>query len=222
MAQVRDALMNRGFRKFCHCRILCGGLIGVLGIGVCKAQKIDPLTMPSRQVLGIELGRDLDLKGVSVLLGLPNDGLRIRCDRIRVVSKQVGGMRIGLIPELEVTGMNWEVRSRISDSAWCALAQSFFQSEPLLSQSCFKNFSLDFGWMKKFRLVAKEARYEDAQRVLLLEKPALEIGVERFLFHSANLILEGEQAGKLVITDDKERRLELYIPLEVLPSEFNR
>ena len=105
--------MNRRFRKFCHFRILRGGLIGVLGIGVCNAQNIAPLTLPLRQVLGIEMGRDLDLKGVSVPLGLPNDGLRIRCDRIRVVSKQVGGMRIGLIPELEVTGMNWEVRGQI-------------------------------------------------------------------------------------------------------------
>jgi hypothetical protein len=213
--------MNRDFRKFCHFRILRWGLITVLGLGVCNAQNIDPLPLPSRQVLGIELGRELDLKGVSVPLGRPNDGLRIRCDRIRVVSKQVGGMRIGLIPELEVTGMNLEVRGRVPASAWCGLVQSFFQSEPLLSQSCFQNFSLVFDSTKKFRLEAKAACFKEAQGVLLLEKPALKIGGDRFPFHRADLILEGEQAGKLVIADDKGRRLGLHIPVENLPSEFN-
>lgn len=194
-----------------------------MGLEVSHAQNSDFFsTPPSHQVLGIQLARDLDLKGVSVPLGPPNDGLIIRCDRIRVVSKKVGSMRIGLIPELEVSGMNWEVRGRMPASAWCGLAQSFFQREPMLSQSYFQNFSLVFAWMKSFRLEAKEARFEGAQGVLLLEKPALEIGGERFPIHSAELILEGEQAGKLVIADDKGRRLGLFIPTEVLPSEFNR
>ena len=178
--------------------------------------------MPSNQVLSMKLARELDLKGVSVPLGLPNEGVRIGFARLRVVSKQVGKMRIGVFPELEVTGMSWEVQGAVSASDWCALVRSFFEREPLIRQSRYKGFSLVFDSMKNFRMKAKEARFEEHESVLKIDKPVLEIGGDCFPFSRGELLLEGGQAGKLVIVDEIGYRLGLQIPTSIPSARFIR
>jgi len=195
----------------------------VVGEEVCCAQEgglFGP--MPSNQVLSMKLARELDLKGVSVPLGLPNEEVRIGFARLRVVSKQVGKMRIGVFPELEVTGMSWEVQGAVSASDWCALVRSFFEREPLIRQSRYQGFSLVFDSMKNFRMKAKEARFEEHESVLQIEKPVLEIGGDCFHFSRGELSLKGWQAGKLVIVDEVGHRLGLQIPTGIPPARFIR
>ena len=219
---VQAADITRIFWLLCRA-VIFSWLLTAAPINVCSAQSSGLYgTMPSRQVMGLELSRALELKGVSVSLGQPTEGVLIQCAEIRVGSKRIGSVKLGLIPELEVRGMSWEVRGAIPASVWCELVRSFFQREPFISQSCLQGFSLVFDWMKNFRLEAKTAQFEPSRGILLIENLSLEIGRQQLHFNRGELILEGQGAGKLVIADHHRRRLGFKLPFEQWPPEFNK
>ena len=162
-------------------------------------------------VFGMKPGRDLDLKGVSAHLGKVNEGVRISCARVRVVSKQIGGMKIGLIPELEVTDMTWDVHGQIAGSVWVGMVRRFFEREPLMKESRFRGFTLLLRTPKNFRLKSANARFDGSDG-----------GLDGSLygFHRAKLFLDEEQAGKLVLADELGNRLSIKIPFDLLPPEI--
>jgi hypothetical protein len=152
-------------------------------------------------VFGMKPSRELDLKGVSVPLGDCNGGVKISFGRVRVVSKQVGAIRIGLLPELEVTGMHWEIRGRMSGFVWAGMVRRFFEREQLLRESCFRGFVLDFNSSNNFRLEADVVRFDGRSNGFQVEKPILEVDGVRYRFPRAQLLLKDSQAGKLVLAD---------------------
>lgn len=215
-------LLSRSFLGSFNFGILWLALIASASSELSSAQSSDLWeTHPKQQVLGVPLTRELHLKGVSIPLGQPNAGVLLRCAEVRVVSKQIGMMRIGLIPALEVSEMSWEIRGEIPASKWCGMVMTLFQSEPLLGQSHFEGFSLVFNTTKNFRLESKAAHIESERNVLLIEKPSVEIGGESFRFHSAELLLEGDRAGKLLIAISKSHRIYLDLPLDTLPLNLH-
>jgi hypothetical protein len=171
-------------------------------------------------VLGMKPGRDLDLKGVSVHLGTVNEGVRISCARVRVVSKQIGGMKIGIIPELEVTDMTWDAHGQIAESVWAGMVRRFFEREPLMKESRFRGFTLLLRTPKNFRLKSAKACFDGSDGGLELEKPVLELDGRLYGFHRAKLFLDEEQAGKLVLADELGNRLSIKVPFDFLPPEI--
>jgi len=176
----------------------------------------------SELVFGMKPSRELDLKGVSVLLGDANKGVRISSGRVRVVSKQVGKIRVGLIPELEVSEMQWEVCGRMPATTWGAMVQRFFEREPLLGESCFRGFVLVWSSSKNVRLEAPEARFDARNKCLQLDNAVLEVRGKRYSFDHGTLFLEESQAGNLVLERVSGDRLDVGIPSELSPPEIDR
>jgi hypothetical protein len=173
-------------------------------------------------VFGMKPSRELDLRGVSVLLGEATQGVRISCGRVRVVSKQVGKIRVGLIPELEVSEMQWEVCGRMPAITWGAMVQRFFEREPLLSESCFRGFVLVWSSAKNVRLEAPEARFDARNNCLQLDNTVLEVRGKRYSFDHGTLFLEESQAGNLVLDRVSGDRLDVSISSELSPPEIDR
>lgn len=177
-------------------------------------------SMSAQRIFGAKLSRDLDLKGISVPLGARNSGVVIHCEELRVVSKEMGMVKIGLIPELSITGMSWEVRGPIAVSEWCALIRAYFQNEPLMSQSHFKDFLISFDWITNCRLKAQKANIEFSRKTLHLENLTLELADRHFQFAQGDFILEGARVGKLALASGRKQRLEIDFPASVLPQQF--
>jgi hypothetical protein len=168
---------------------------------------------PDGALLGQDLSRALELKGVIVALGPPGNGVAIHFGSMRVVSKKLHGLRIGLIPELEVQRMAWRVKS--AGAEWSSEVREFFGRESLLASAEFNGFALVFEESKDFRLEAKKARFEDGARHLELRGVAMRSGGRRFYFPEARLLLEEPLAGYLEVTNRAADGLKVKLPSEM-------
>lgn len=168
---------------------------------------------PEHSVLGLDLSRALELKGVTVPLGTPEKGVAIHFGSVRVVSKKLHGLRIGLIPELEVQRMEWRVKS--AGAEWSSEVREFFGRESLLASAEFNGFELVFEERKDFRLEAKKARFEDGARHLELRGVAMRSGGRRLYFPEARLLLEKPRAGYLEVANRTEDGLKIKLPSEM-------
>ena len=85
--------------------------------------------VPEPQFLGIQADRAMRLSGLSVPLDAISqaDGGRVVFDRVTVESKKIGGLRIGLLPELAIEGMRIEIPLSQPPDRWTsALCLTWF------------------------------------------------------------------------------------------------
>jgi hypothetical protein len=179
-------------------------------IAVAHAAESLPAFQINANILGQELSRALELKGVIVPLGSPKVDVAVHFGTVRVVSKKIHGLRIGVIPELEVQRMMWRVKS--GGSGWSSRVKEFFRREPILAGATFKRFELVFEDVEDFRLVANEGKLQSGSNRLELLGVAMKSSSRRFFFPEARIFLEGTRAGDLEVEDHEGDGLQIKLP----------
>ncbi len=159
-----------------------------------------PISFPKGSVFGEELSRALELKGVgwSRRSVVPKDSwVFLRWGRIAVGSREIQGVRIGAIPQLEVQDMSWTVHGDPWDLAWCRDVKGLFDKERHLRDARIEGFELVFESGGKPSLSADRVRFDD--RGLVLSGARLVDGDRERSFPEAVLSLDMETLGQLNI-----------------------
>ena len=100
--------------------------------------------VPSSQFLGIQADRSIRISGLSVPLeSSPQaDGGRVIFDRVTLESKKIGGLRIGLLPELAIEGMRIEIPLSQPPDRWTSALRYLWKRERLLQSARVSGFSI--------------------------------------------------------------------------------
>lgn len=202
------------------CIALAGVVIGSLPIRGITIPEFHAENFSGGEVFGQDLSRELELKGVRVPLGASGRVVTVELDHVRVVSKKMQGLRIGLIPELEIEGMAWTVEG--VGIGWCEEIRIFFERQTLLKGARFRGFKMAFARAADFTLQAKEAKFGETAGRLELRGVAMRSGGRRFFFAVASLELIGPAAGKLVVADQKQPGIVYDTPLKTFPAPTPR
>jgi hypothetical protein len=138
------------------------------------------------------------LAGLSVPLDANSeaDGGSVFFDRVVVESKKVGGLRIGLLPELAIEGMRLEVPVSQPPDDWTSALRRLWKSEPLLQSSRICGFSIGDREGREFLRGEQADMKRDGTAIVL--NGIVAACVPRKI-PSAGLALYGPQEGSVLI-----------------------
>ena len=161
------------------------------------------------QFLGIPASRTLFLSGLSVPLDASSqaDGGRVIFERVTVQAKKIGGLRIGVLPELVIKGMRVEVSCSKSASHWAYALLGVFKRERLLESAKISGFSITNREGREFLRAERVKMKRDGSAIILND---VLIPPESKNFSSAELALIGPQVGSVLIGPNR-RPLPLLI-----------
>lgn len=153
--------------------------------------------------MGFQVDRAMRLSGLSVPLvaGGEGGGGRIVFDNVFVQSRKIGGLRIGILPELVIEGMRLEVPSEDHADLWMAGLQEFLKGEPLLQSAKINGFSICNHHGGELLRAERGSVTRDGAAIQL---NGVSIFPESKKFPAAELALSGSQAGAVLI--GKKRR----------------
>ncbi len=153
---------------------------------------------PESRFLGIQADRAMSLSGLSVPLDATShaDGGRVVFDRVSVQSKKVGGLRIGLLPELAIEGMRVEIPVSQTPDGWTCALRRLWKRERLLQSARISGFSISDHEGREF-LRAEQADMKRDNSAMILNGVVTSATSRKI--PSAELALSGPQAGTVLI-----------------------
>ena len=154
--------------------------------------------VPESRFLGIEANRAMRLSGLSVPLDATShaDGGRVVFDRVSVQSKKIGGLRIGLLPELAIEGMRVEIPVSQPPDRWTSALRRLWQRERLLQSARISGFTISDRDGREFLRAERADMKRDGSAFILngvVASPASK------KIPAAELALSGPQAGSVLI-----------------------
>jgi hypothetical protein len=147
---------------------------------------------------GIQVDRAMRLSGLSVPLVAGGEGGvgRIIFDKVSVQSKKIGGLRIGILPELVIEGMRLEVPPSEQPDRWALGLHGMLNREPLLQSAIISGIVISERHGREFLRAERGAVARDGSSIQLN-------GVTMFpdekKIPAAELALSGPKAGSLLI-----------------------
>ena len=154
--------------------------------------------VPESRFLGIEANRAMRLSGLSVPLDATShaDGGRVVFDRVSVQSKKIGGLRIGLLPELAIEEMRVEIPVSQPPDRWTSALRRLWQRERLLQSARISGFTISDREGREFLRAERADMKRDGSAFILngvVASPASK------KIPAAELALSGPQAGSVLI-----------------------
>lgn len=162
----------------------------------------------SSQFLGIQADRSIRISGLSVPLeSSPQaDGGRVIFDRVTLESKKIGGLRIGLLPELAIEGMRIEIPLSQPPDRWTSALRHLWKRERLLQSARVSGFSISDREGRELLRAEGADMKRDGSAIMLngiVTSPASK------KIPSAELALSGPRAGFVLIGPNR-RPLPLF------------
>ena len=154
--------------------------------------------VPESRFLGIQADRAMRLSGLSVPLDASSqaDGGRVIFDRVVVESKKIGGLRIGLLPELAIEGMRVEIPLSQPPDGWTSALRKLWKSERLLQSARISGFSISDREGREFLRAERADMKRDGSAIVLNGVVAAPISRK---IPSAELAISGPHAGSVLI-----------------------
>ena len=158
--------------------------------------------------LGIQADRAMRLSGLSVPLDASSqaDGGRVVFERVTVESKKIGGLRIGLLPELAIEGMRVEIPVSQPPDGWTSALRHLWKRERLLQSARISGFSISDREGREF-LRAERANMKSDGSAMILNGVVTSATSRKI--SSAELALSGPRAGSVLIGPNR-RPLPLF------------
>lgn len=157
-----------------------------------------PCDVSESRFLGIQADRAMRLSGLSVPLDASSqaDGGRVIFDRVVVESKKIGGLRIGLLPELAIEGMRVEIPVSQPPEDWTSALRHLWKRERLLQSARISGFSISDREGREFLRAGRADMKPDNSAMIL--NGVVTSATSRKI-PSAELVLSGPQAGSVLI-----------------------
>ena len=164
--------------------------------------------VPEPQFLGIQANRAMRLSGLSVPLDATShaDGGRVVFDRVSVQSKKIGGLRIGLLPELAIEGMRVEIPLSQPPDRWTSALRQLWKRERLLQSARVSGFSISDREGRELLRAERADMKSDGSAIML---NGIVTSPTSKKIPSAELALSGPRAGSVLIGPNR-RPLPLF------------
>ena len=143
------------------------------------------------------------LEGVQVPLGVKNSTTsgRVSFETITIQSKRVGGLRIGVLPELRIEDMNLRLASDADSVEWAEELHRLLKREPLLQSATIERLSISQPDGSPIVEAGRAGLSRDATR---LELKNVRIAGASKKIPSAQLVLAGRNAGSVLIGSKRQ------------------
>ena len=143
------------------------------------------------------------LEGVSVPLVGHNSTTsgRVSFETISIQSKRVGGLQIGLLPELRIEGMNLTVVPEAASGEWAEEMHRLVRREPLLQSATIARLSITQPDGRPIMEAGQACLSRDATR---LELKNVRIAGTSKKIPVAELVLAGRNAGSVLIGNKRQ------------------
>lgn len=177
------------------------------------------------EVFGNSVTGELRLRGVSTKLKLADASggwVKVTCDKVSVGSQGLLGLRIAVLPRLEVSGMKWLVYGEAQGGQWTKAVIEFFQKQRPLAEARIRDFSLTFESFPGFELQAGRAEFDESFTALELRDGVVHAEDGRLHFSRGLLFLHGERSGDLEILKEMDYPDSLELPISEIPSALRR
>lgn len=154
--------------------------------------------VPESRFLGIQADRAMRLSELSVPLDPTShaDGGRVVFARVTVQSKKIGGLRIGLLPELAIEGMRIEIPVSQTRDGWTSALRHLWKRERLLQSARISGFSISDRAGREFLRAERADMKRDGSAFILNGVVA---SPDSKKIPAAELALSGPQAGSVLI-----------------------
>jgi hypothetical protein len=164
--------------------------------------------VPESRFLGFRADRAMRLSGLSVPLDATSqaDGGRVFFDRVTIQSQKMGGLRVGLLPELAIEGMRVEVPDNRSADIWTSALRRLWKRERLLQSARISGFSISDRDGREFLRAERADMKRDSSSIMLNGVVTFPASKKK---SSAELVLCGPQAGSVLIGPNR-RPLPLF------------
>ncbi len=158
--------------------------------------------------MGFQVDRAMRLSGLSVPLRAEGEGGfgRVVFDQVSVQSKKMGGLRVGILPELVIEGMRLEVPGDNLADLWIADLLGFLKGEPLLQSAKINGFTICDQHGGELLRAERGSVTRDGAAIRL---SGVSIFPQSKKFPVAELALSGSQAGAVLI-GKKRRPVQLF------------
>lgn len=158
--------------------------------------------------MGFQVDRAMRLSGLSVPLRAEGEGGfgRVVFDQVSVQSKKMGGLRIGIFPELVIEGMRLEVPGDKPAPFWMTHLLELLKGESLLQSAKIKGFTICDQHGGELLRAESGSVTRDGTAIRL---SGVCIFPQSKKFPAAELALSGSQAGAVLI-GKKRRPVQLF------------
>lgn len=158
--------------------------------------------------MGFQVDRAMRLSGLSVPLRAEGEeGFgRVVFDQVSVQSKKMGGLRIGILPELVIEGMRLEVPGDEPAPLWMTHLLEFLKGESLFQSAKINGFTICDQHGGELLRAERGSVTRDGTAIRL---SGVSIFPQSKKFPAAELALSGSQAGSVLIGPNR-RPLPLF------------
>jgi hypothetical protein len=153
-----------------------------------------------------------EVKGLSLSIGpvSARPVVQLFCARLKVERRAFGFLKVGILPELAVEGMELHINRSPDSQTWAGQLRSFLDANPIFREAVIKGFKLQTS-NNAFSVTAERARFATGPSRILLDKikvKGVSFGVKQA--GEAVIPLEGWDSGKLRLTRHEPSHIDIF------------
>jgi hypothetical protein len=153
-----------------------------------------------------------EVKGLSLSIGPVGARpiVQLFCARLKVERRAFGFLKVGVLPELAVEGMELNINRSHDSQTWAGELRSFLDANPIFREAVIKGFKLQTS-NGAFSVTAERARFATGPPRILLNKveaKGASFGIKEV--GEGEIPLEGWHSGRLRLTHHEPRHIDIF------------